>query len=133
MQALGVLYIGSSYALESDNLLFAGSDIEYNDNYSGTLTVGSTALFAVDNFLFTGSYFPYPAASMMEILSDDVSVDGLGFLELASDDVAVDALLPMQMRSGDEIENVVASISLTINTLQQTDKVAVIKLQSPSV
>ena len=133
MQALGVLYIGSSYALESDNLLFAGSDIEYNDNYSGTLTVGSTALFAVDNFLFTGSYFAYPFANIMDIWSDDDTVDGLGFLELGSDDVAVDALLPMYARSGDEIENVVASISLAVNTLQQTNKVAVIKLQSPSV
>jgi len=134
MQTLGVLYIGSSFAFEIGNYLTVGSDIEYNDHYSGTLTVGSTAAFSVDNFLYTGSYFNYPISTdLMDIWSDDVGIDGLGFLEMGSDDAAADALLPMQMRSGDEIENNVGSIAVTSNTLQQIDKVAVIKLQSPSM
>lgn len=132
MQALGVLYIGSSYALEISNFLFAGSDIEYNDGYSGTLTVGSTALFSVNNFLYTGSYFPFSIAGMTDMYSDDVNVDGLGFLELGSDDVAIDALYPMSADSGHVIENVVASIAMTTNTSQQINKVAVIRLQTPS-
>lgn len=133
LPTLGSLYVGSDYNFDVASYLEVGSDIPYNESYSSMLTVGSVSIFTVENMLGVGSYFPFAMANMLDVWSDDSAIDGLVALTIESDDASIDALLAMQMGSGDMIDDIAGWISLKANTAQQVDRIAVIKLQSPSI
>lgn len=133
LPTLGTLYVGSDYDFSAASYLDIGSDIPYNENNDSLLSIGSVSIFTAENVLSIGSYVPFPMASMLEIWSDDTGIDGLLSLTIESNDTPIDALIPMRMGSGDTVDDIAGWISLKANTLQQVDKIAVIKLQAPSI